>query len=286
MAQGTCALCGVAFIQTGKGRPRRYCYVCSNRETGYVQRRDCIGCGAEVARSNRVRCQDCYDKARCVDCGDPLRNLRKPRCAKCERRRQTQQACITCGANTTGRAIYCTGCRPKAAANRKRYPARDCAWCMAPFSPLRNAVHCCSATCSNALRRQLALYNAPDRSHLPICLICRQPSRKSPNAKGTYCDECGPSWKAERDRHHVTRKNHARRSVLVELVTVEQLADRDGNDCHLCGDAVDMTVSGMQPYGPTIDHVVPVSKGGRTEMSNCKLAHRHCNVTRGNRDIA
>lgn len=32
----------------------------------------------------------------------------------------------------------------------------------------------------------------------------------------------------------------------------------------------------------TVDHVVPRSRGGRTELANLRLAHRRCNGSRGN----
>ena len=32
----------------------------------------------------------------------------------------------------------------------------------------------------------------------------------------------------------------------------------------------------------TIDHIVPISKGGLTTIENCRLAHRDCNLNRGN----
>lgn len=34
-----------------------------------------------------------------------------------------------------------------------------------------------------------------------------------------------------------------------------------------------------------IDHIIPVSKGGRTEESNLALVHTHCNLEKGSRDI-
>jgi len=34
--------------------------------------------------------------------------------------------------------------------------------------------------------------------------------------------------------------------------------------------------------GATIDHIIPLSKGGLHMMSNCQLAHRRCNSYKGN----
>ena len=36
---------------------------------------------------------------------------------------------------------------------------------------------------------------------------------------------------------------------------------------------------------PSIDHVIPVSKGGTHTWDNVKLAHRHCNTMKSN-DLA
>jgi len=56
---------------------------------------------------------------------------------------------------------------------------------------------------------------------------------------------------------------------------VYQLLQRDGDICYLCGLKM--------PHGDmTIDHVVPLSKGGLDAMINYKLTHELCNVEKGN----
>ena len=80
-----------------------------------------------------------------------------------------------------------------------------------------------------------------------------------------------------------TKKNHQRRAAGQLLMTVESLAKRDGNRCHICHRKVDMNLSGKTKWGPTIEHIVPVSLGGTNDSDNLVLAHRYCNVARGNR---
>jgi hypothetical protein len=60
---------------------------------------------------------------------------------------------------------------------------------------------------------------------------------------------------------------------------VERLGDRDGWWCWLCGGAIDRSAVGA--WQPTIDHLVPRSRGGSTEPENLRLAHRRCNNRRG-----
>lgn len=57
-------------------------------------------------------------------------------------------------------------------------------------------------------------------------------------------------------------------------------------DCHLCGFPIpEDVISQKHPLLGTVDHVVPVSKGGQLLFNNKKPAHRCCNGVRGNQDI-
>lgn len=58
---------------------------------------------------------------------------------------------------------------------------------------------------------------------------------------------------------------------------------------HLCGGLCDwedyVVRDGVVICGdwyPSIDHVIPVSKGGLHSWENVKLAHRKCNTRKGN----
>lgn len=48
--------------------------------------------------------------------------------------------------------------------------------------------------------------------------------------------------------------------------------------CALCGEAVELRAG---PLEATIDHVVPLSRGGADTIANMQLAHRRCNRAKG-----
>ena len=48
--------------------------------------------------------------------------------------------------------------------------------------------------------------------------------------------------------------------------------------CGICGKPVDFSYKNPHPLAPTVDHIIPVSKGGHpSDLSNLQLAHRCCN---------
>lgn len=116
-------------------------------------------------------------------------------------------------------------------------------------------------------------------------------------AQRTCCRSCGQKVRngvaseeqrkaAERERY---QRKCRRRRVLqqggkAEPYTLAEIAKRDGYRCGVCRRKVNMRlVDGRLPMAPTIDHVVPVSKGGDDTKANVRLVHRRCNSSRGAR---
>jgi hypothetical protein len=60
-----------------------------------------------------------------------------------------------------------------------------------------------------------------------------------------------------------------------------ELAARDGWVCWLCEGPIDPDAPTRSPASPTVDHVVPRSRGGTSDPDNLRLAHRRCNGARG-----
>jgi 5-methylcytosine-specific restriction endonuclease McrA len=69
------------------------------------------------------------------------------------------------------------------------------------------------------------------------------------------------------------RMRDARRLVL----------ERDGNRCRRCRAPIDMSLSGLEPDGPTLGHIIPAARGGDDSLGNLGLEHRRCNLAAGAR---
>ena len=54
--------------------------------------------------------------------------------------------------------------------------------------------------------------------------------------------------------------------------------------CGICGKPVDFSYRYPHPMSPTVDHIIPVSKGGHpSDIDNLQLAHRCCNREKSDR---
>jgi len=48
--------------------------------------------------------------------------------------------------------------------------------------------------------------------------------------------------------------------------------------CAICGLLIDYDAQSTDPYSLNIDHIIPLAKGGATDLSNLQPTHRICNI--------
>lgn len=88
-----------------------------------------------------------------------------------------------------------------------------------------------------------------------------------------------------------SRNNRRRKAVVrgardVERFDAVEIYERDGWICQICGDVIDPTVKYPNVRSASLDHVLPISKGGQHLKSNVQTAHFSCNAGKGNRVIS
>ena len=96
------------------------------------------------------------------------------------------------------------------------------------------------------------------------------------------CKEC--THKAKEARHDAKRRARIASQIIDVDITNKKLYERDNGICYLCGGKCDWNDfeirNGYFITGhmyPSIDHVIPLSKGGLHSWDNVKLSHKICN---------
>lgn len=113
-------------------------------------------------------------------------------------------------------------------------------------------------------------------------------SRFPKTDKHVRCPNCAA--RSMGGSQHVSIGGHRKRckrygAKFDKTVTLSRVIERDGNRCQICGcecNDQDLTYGCWGPTYPTIDHIVPLSKGGNHTMENVQLACARCNTKKSN----
>ena len=60
-------------------------------------------------------------------------------------------------------------------------------------------------------------------------------------------------------------------------MSAAELRERDGAGCSICGCEVDFGKFFPDPWSPSVDHVIPLARGGLNVPENLALARLGCN---------
>jgi 5-methylcytosine-specific restriction endonuclease McrA len=91
-------------------------------------------------------------------------------------------------------------------------------------------------------------------------------------------------WKNTDEHNARSRKRYATKlGVPSDGYPISEIFDRDGWVCQLCLEPVDPTLRYPDTMRVSIDHIVPISKGGHDTRDNVQCSHLRCNISKGNR---
>jgi len=274
---------------------------------------NCQKCGAEfVARHKRKYCvqhSTTWRDAECAQCRKTYKT-KKNNSRFCSRKCKSDSMRVF-----NGNTAYCIVCGKQFVMNRRKVCCgRECgfihhkkllgeiAWireqsrrakqtpkefpeCRICGGPVKG--NPCSRYCSHKCRlKKWARYN-------------RRRWNKESKWIETCCQKCGVAFSVRvnpskrRTRYYCSQrcstnstqvqKSHTRRVAyrLGDRITLQDVASLSLGLCGICGDVVDMSLHGWDQRGPTIDHIVPLSRGGTHTLGNVQLAHRACNTRKG-----
>ncbi|MGM0124877.1 hypothetical protein IGI37_002271 [Enterococcus sp. AZ194] len=133
-------------------------------------------------------------------------------------------------------------------------------------------------------RRKIETKNRKEKQKLERelkikCKVCGNSFVTNKSQQLTCSSECRKKWKNRKSDKRISKHNTIDRDI-----TLVKLYERDKGVCYICGEQCDFEdfnknevffVCG-KTY-PTVDHIVPIAKGGLHAWCNVRLAHHFCN---------
>lgn len=108
------------------------------------------------------------------------------------------------------------------------------------------------------------------------CVVCGNTFTTFNPKQKTCCKKCGRKLANARKQNRIPKEQ-----IVDSDITLEALYRRDSGVCYLCGkqcDWNDKDGNKVGPNYPSIDHLIPVARGGLHAWNNVRLAHFKCNV--------
>lgn len=84
------------------------------------------------------------------------------------------------------------------------------------------------------------------------------------------------TWRDRKSQAH-TRRMRLLRNARFEPYERHAVFERDHWVCWICGKKINRRRKGRESLAPSIDHVIPLSRGGDDTLSNVRAAHFGCN---------
>jgi len=127
-----------------------------------------------------------------------------------------------------------------------------------------------------------------------VCKSCvRAEQRANPNKYARNLAWIRDKWQGDEAwvrarKAAMSDYRHARRAQETapgrEFVDRYLVFERDNYACQLCGEHMNMEGPARSPRSPSIDHIIPLSRGGAHTYENTQAAHLVCNMSKGARE--
>lgn len=297
--QFKCLSCGKEYCATSKHN-KGYC----SRECRAKIKRICIVCGKEFhSQSDRTHISYCSDvcrrkanpdrhrrfKHQCRKCGNDFYGNKQQRycsltCRPVAVRHENERICQRCGARYYGKttATLCNVCKTCKLGSYTKVSFKTCIKCNKDYVA-RNNHPSKTGTCKQCLDDRKKANNTYQ------CVVCGKTMEIAEGLgapRKTCSDQClKESQRAHGKKGRRIRRQHFGENKKENVISIK-VFERDNWICHICGKKTLKTKIGScdHPKSPTLDHIIPVSRGGSHTYDNIKCACRSCNNKKGNRN--
>lgn len=137
-------------------------------------------------------------------------------------------------------------------------------------------------------KEQERLERIKERTRTVVCTVCGNTFQTIQPSQKTCSKECRKQYRNRRVDHRIPNE-----AIVDRDITLATLYQRDKGVCYICGCTCDWNdiekhdgyvITG--PKYPSIDHIIPVSRGGKHAWTNIRLACRGCNAKKTDNDPA
>jgi hypothetical protein len=275
----------------------------------------CIVCGKEF-ESPKVKqycSQQCYHKGTyekqeightCIFCGKEFVSRQKRTqlcsevCRRKHKRREKAEAkyCNVCGVplgNVLHYQLYCSNeckavaVKAKGMPNHKPIWKKICPVCGKEFMAIKKERIYCSKTCYGKSKATDACTSGDF-----VCMNCGKEfhagTKRKFCSRKCFTDYSGiteiNNFKYESNLSDATAIKRAKRyGVKHENLDPLKVYEADNWVCRICGEPIDRSLVWPNPMSASLDHIVPLSKGGNHVRANVQASHLHCNISKSNK---
>ena len=232
------------------GHKRKYCVV-SCRPSQYkpksVRAEVCLNCSAHVEQPKAGGRPRKYCSAKCKDL---FLDSQKPK-------RRIVLVCSNCSKQfeTSGTHKFCSpNCRKTATVERER---------------------------SRREEERNRLY--PNGERTTICGWCKEPRtwKIAESVVNAFHPDC--TVDAKRARYRIKTVKRQKVVGTPSRVSADRVLEIYGHRCSICGEKIFLNLPRTSPEGLTVDHVIPISRGGTDDIANLRPAHWICNIRKSNK---
>lgn len=151
--------------------------------------------------------------------------------------------------------------------SRKQLYKKVCVVCGKEFETYSARQICCSKECL------LLRHKHQPKEYENTCVWCGKVFKSNRISK--YCSHsCKIKARDTKKLHHRPYKTNNSSDIRIYR---NKIGERDNWICNICGKPVDKNLKYPDPMSPSLDHIIPLSKGGKHSEDNIHIAHLRCN---------
>jgi 5-methylcytosine-specific restriction endonuclease McrA len=166
----------------------------------------------------------------------------------------------------------------------------NCDYCSKQFIGNKQQARFCSKDCRAAqnLIESKAKYQKKRQELYPggirttPCGWCKEPRtwKVGESVIQAFHPDC--TLDAQRARYRI--KTVKRQKVVnPSRLSADRVLQTYGADCSICGQTINLDIPRTSKMGLTVDHLVPLSRGGSDDIENLRPAHWICNIKKSNK---